>query len=183
MSFLPMSIRIARVPFFLTLAAVLVAGCSRDQTKPAVRIPAEQPKVSYFHVDPSTAATLTGTVRFKGHKPAPQPIDMSDDPACVHAHHGKPYDQSLLVGPQNTLGNVFVYVEKGLEGKNFEIPSAPAVIDQTGCWFVPRVLGIQVGQTLKVIRMGRRIGNGTTAKALGTRRSSATSLNRRSWCR
>jgi plastocyanin len=30
------------------------------------------------------------------------------------------------------------------------VPATPAVIDQNGCWFQPRVLGIQTGQTLQV---------------------------------
>ena len=76
---------------------------------------------------------------------------MSDDPACVHAHHGKVYDQTIALGPRDSLENVFVYVEKGLEGKTFEVPGTTVTIDQTGCWFVPRVVGIQTGQVLKVI--------------------------------
>jgi plastocyanin len=42
-------------------------------------------------------------------------------------------------------------VKTGLEGKAFEVPSTPVTIDQKGCWFTPRVLGIQVGQPLSVV--------------------------------
>ena len=49
-----------------------------------------------------------------------KPIDMSGDPACVEAHHGKAYDESLVVNPNGTLANVFVYIKSGLEGKKFE---------------------------------------------------------------
>jgi plastocyanin len=80
-----------------------------------------------------------------------KPIDMSSDPACVEAHHGKPYDESLVVGAKGALTNVFVYIKTGLEGKRFQAPTQPATIDQSGCWFRPRVLGIQVGQTLTVV--------------------------------
>ena len=78
-------------------------------------------------------------------------IDMSSDPACVEAHHGKAYDESLVVSSNGSLGNAFVYIEKGLEGKNFEVPSTPVTIDQRGCWFRPRVLGVQIGQVLQVV--------------------------------
>jgi plastocyanin len=78
-------------------------------------------------------------------------IDMSSDPACVEAHHGKAYDESLVVSSNGSLGNAFVYIEKGLEGKNFEVPSTPVTIDQRGCWFRPRVLGVQTGQVLQVV--------------------------------
>ncbi len=38
----------------------------------------------------------------------------------------------------------------GWKVKGFEPLSAPAVMDQNGCWFHPRVLGIQTGQLLRV---------------------------------
>jgi plastocyanin len=80
-----------------------------------------------------------------------KPVDMSNDPACVEAHRGKAYDESEVVNSNGTLANVFVYVKTGLEGKQFPAPATPATIDQKGCWFAPRVLGIQVGQTLSVV--------------------------------
>jgi plastocyanin len=46
--------------------------------------------------------------------------------------------------------NVFVYVKRGLEGKQFPPPTDKVTIDQKGCWFGPRVLGIRPGQTLRV---------------------------------
>lgn len=86
-----------------------------------------------------------------GKRPSRKPIDMGEDPACTQAHHGKPYDESLLVSPNGSLANAFIYIEKGLEGKRFEVPTNPVIIDQKGCWFRPRVLGIQSGQVLQVI--------------------------------
>jgi hypothetical protein len=75
---------------------------------------------------------------------------MEEDPACVAAHHGKPFDESLLVSPKGTLANAFIYLKTGLGGKRFETPSVPVVIDQNGCWFHPRILGIQTNQVLQV---------------------------------
>ena len=133
----------------LTLAAFLLSSCSG--TKPAETKAPEPAAPVYFKVDPATAGTLTGTIKFTGRKPARKPVDMSNDPACVEAHHGKPYDESEVVNPNGTLANVFVYVKTGLEGKHFPIPATPATIDQKGCWFNPRVIGMQVGQTLSVV--------------------------------
>jgi plastocyanin len=104
----------------------------------------------YFKVDPATAGSLTGTVRFSGAKPTRKPVDMSGDPACAQAHHGKAYDESIAVGPGGALANVFIYIKSGLEDKKFESPAEPATIDQRGCWFYPRVLGIQAGQQFRV---------------------------------
>jgi hypothetical protein len=135
----------------LVLPVMLLAGCSRKQPATSDTTSVAKPQPAYFRVDPATAASVSGTVQFSGRKAAPKAIDMSEDPACVHAHHGKPVDESLVVGPRNGLENVFVYIEQGLEGKTFATPTTPVVIDQTGCWFVPRVIGIQTGQVLQVV--------------------------------
>jgi plastocyanin len=103
-----------------------------------------------FHIDPATAGVLRGTVRFTGRKPARKLIDMSSDPACVEAHKGKPYDESIVAGPDGGLANVFVYIKSGLEGKQFEVPQNAVEFDQHGCWFEPRVLGVQAGQVLRI---------------------------------
>jgi Carboxypeptidase regulatory-like domain len=135
----------------LCCAAALLAGCSaKNKTEPPP-IAKSQPSPVYFKVDPETAGTVTGHIFFKGKRPAPKPIDMSEEPACVEAHHGKAYDESLVVNRKDGLANVFVYVKAGLEGKTFAIPADPVTIDQNGCWFRPRVLGIQTGQVLKVV--------------------------------
>ena len=141
--------RSPRLPCLACLA-ILLTGCSKtDSKKPQA---AEKPAAAaaYFKVDPATAGTLSGTIRFAGRKPPRKPIDMSGDPACVEAHHGNAYDQSLMVDSKGGLANVFVYIKSGLEGKSFETPAAAATIDQRGCWFNPRVLGIQTGQPLQV---------------------------------
>jgi plastocyanin len=137
--------------YFLHLCcatALLLTGCT-EKPKPEAAKPAPAPV--YFHVDPQTAGTITGQVHFQGKRPAPKMIDMSEEPACVEAHHGKAYDESLVVDKHGDLANAFVYVKSGLEGKTFAVPTTPVVIDQKGCWFRPRVLGIQVGQSLQVI--------------------------------
>ena len=66
------------------------------------------------------------------------------------SQEGQVSDDSVVVNPDGTLANVFVYVKSGLEGKAFETPERPITIDQNGCLFKPRILGIQTGQTLKV---------------------------------
>jgi hypothetical protein len=53
-------------------------------------------------------------------------------------------------GPQFPLKNAFVYVKKGLEGRRFDVPKEPVVLDQRGFEFVPRVFGLRAGQELRV---------------------------------
>ncbi len=119
----------------LCFAVMLVAGCSGKVNTEQPGAVTSAPAPVFFKVDPATAGTVTGTIHFKGRRPAPKAIDMSEEPACVAAHHGKAYDESLVVNKSGALGNAFVYIKSGLEGKKFEVPAMPVTIDQSGCWF------------------------------------------------
>jgi hypothetical protein len=78
-------------------------------------------------------------------------IDMSSDPACVSANKSRIYDDSLIVGGFNQVSNAFIYIKSGLDGKLFQPPSTPVTIDQRGCWFHPRIIGLQTGQELDIV--------------------------------
>ncbi len=133
----------------LCVTATVVAGCKPKQTGHIVATMTSEAAPA-FQVDPATAGSIHGTVQYEGPKPKPQLIDMSGDPQCVKAHGGKQFDESLLVNGKGGLADAFVYVSKGLEGKHFAVPQTPVTIDQRGCWFRPRVLGMQVGQAFDV---------------------------------
>lgn len=135
----------------VAFAAPLVfaaSGCNSKSRTSEAPAASPQPAVSYYKVDPAAAGSITGKIVFTGKKPVTHAIDMSEDPACVSAHKGKVYDESFVSG--SGLGNVFVYIKSGLEGKTFETPSAPVVIDQGGCQFHPHVLGVQVNQPVSI---------------------------------
>jgi plastocyanin len=146
-----MSLEVNRIPLLTCCVLAILSSCSNAPPKPAVSTTKEVPPPVYYKVDPSTAGVLSGRIRFIGKRPARKLVDMSGDPACVAAHHGKAYDESLVVNSNGTLANVFIYIKSGLEGKTFDIPATAVTIDQRGCWFHPRVLGIQTGQRLEVI--------------------------------
>ncbi len=123
----------------VTLAIAVLAACSSTR------------KPEYYKVDPATAATVTGRITWSGKPPKPPAVDMSEDPACVEAHKQGHYDGPLVVSASGGLANAFVYIKSGLEGKTFQTPAIPATIDQQGCWFEPRVVGLQTGQVLRVV--------------------------------
>ena len=135
-----------RIAFLLTVVAL--TGCTKH---PAAKPIAAEPEVVYYKVDAATAGSVTGKITFAGRPPARKLIDMSGDPSCVEAHKGKAYDESLVVGANGAMANAFVYIKTGLEGKKFAVPAQPVVIDQNGCWFRPRVMGVQTGQTFQVV--------------------------------
>ena len=132
-------------------AALAAVQCgSKPAAPPATSEPAKTAKpVEYFHVDPATAGTIRGKVFFKGALPAKKAIQMDSEAGCSAAHGGRPvYDDAVLTGKNGALVNAFVYIETGLEGKNFEVPKEAVTLDQHGCLFVPRVFGIRAGQVL-----------------------------------
>ena len=97
-------------------------------------------------------STITGTVMFTGKPPALKPLSMDADPACAKKH-AKPVPAEMLVlGNGNTMGNVLVWVSKGLPaGKSFPVPKTPVTLDQRGCVYVPHVMGIMVGQAYRIL--------------------------------
>ena len=102
-------------------------------------------------VDPATAATLNAVVSFEGDVPKPDMITITGDPKCV-AENGAPQraSETLIVGDNKAIQNVFVYVKDGLNGFVFPIPTQPVVLDQDKCRYSPRVLGVRVGQPLQI---------------------------------
>jgi plastocyanin len=132
----------------LISAAAFAAGCggSKPPEEAAKAAPA---KVEYFHVDAATAGKIHGRIVYQGPKPTRRVIPMESDIKCNEEHGGKPvYDEPVQVGEGGGLSNAFVYIQTGLEGKKFEPVQQPVILDQKGCLFAPRALGIQAGQPL-----------------------------------
>lgn len=92
-------------------------------------------------------AEVAGVVNFSGTAPVRAALDMGSDPVCHEG--GEHLDETVIVN-DGKLQNVFVYVTKGLDDWEFEAPSEPVVLNQKGCVYIPHVVGIQKGQTLKV---------------------------------
>jgi plastocyanin len=98
------------------------------------------------------ASTITGSVTFAGKVPTLRPIAMDAEPVCAKKH-AKPVPAEMLVlGNGNTMGNIMVWVSKGLPaGKTWPAPKTPVVLDQKGCLYVPHVMGIMVGQPYRIL--------------------------------
>ena len=76
---------------------------------------------------------------------------LDGDPKCVTENGGSERAaESLVVGPNQSLQNVFVYVKDGLGAFGFPVPTEAVVLDQDKCRYTPRVLGVRVGQPLSI---------------------------------
>jgi plastocyanin len=98
------------------------------------------------------ASTITGTVTFDGKASAMKPIPMDADPACAKKHSKPVLSERLVLGGGNTMGNILVWVSKGVPaGKTYPAPKTPVTLDQKGCVYVPHVQGIMVGQAYRIL--------------------------------
>jgi plastocyanin len=132
----------------LALCALpVVAGCGggakeeASSEAPAAEAPAPA-------VDTANAGGVNGSVTYAG-ADTDTAIAMNADPVCASLHQA-PVDTNEIALKDGKLGNVFVYVKSGLEGKSFPAPAEKKELDQVGCQYTPRVMGLQVGQALAV---------------------------------
>lgn len=101
---------------------------------------------------PSTTGSIVhGRVRFEGKVPAPKPINMAADPSCMKGHSSPAMSQEMMVDGQGGLQNVVVFVSDGLEGRTFDPPTEPAVIEQKGCVYQPHVMAVRANQKLELV--------------------------------
>jgi hypothetical protein len=131
-------------------AAGMLIGCGGggSETKTAEKQPESTEAV---YKPTGDEGSVTGKVNFAGQAPKPKAIQMDADAVCAAKHKEPVYPEAVIANGNGTLRNVFVHVKSGLEGKNFAVPTEPAVIDQVGCMYKPHILGMQAKQNIKVI--------------------------------
>ncbi len=97
---------------------------------------------------PARPGSIRGTVIFEGTPPPAQPERRDSDPYCAKS----PVTTSDIVVTKGKLKDVLVRVKNGSFGTAHasDPPSAPVVLDQKGCTYQPRVVGIRAGQRLLV---------------------------------
>jgi len=102
-------------------------------------------------IDPATAGTITGRVLFHGDPPVMPVIDMSSNPSCERQHKGPVKAQTVVVNPNATLRNAFVWIKDGLAPAHWSPPADSVRLTQSGCIYEPHVVGIMVDQTLEIL--------------------------------
>jgi plastocyanin len=144
------------IPILLCgVASAVVAACGSSAPAPASSAP-----VSGKRVDPASTGTVTGRIVFQGDRPAVELVRMNTDQACVTNAGPNPQSDAVLIADDGGVRNTFVWVKDGLDpGYVFDTPTAPAVIDQKGCIYKPRVLGVQVGQPIEVVNSDPTLHN------------------------
>jgi len=96
----------------------------------------------------AAAGEITGKVTVKG-TPPPE-LTIAYDDICSKLHPTVPTTRRWVVGKDNGLANVFVYISKGLEGKKFPATTEAVELDQVGCNYNPYAFGVMVGQPVRI---------------------------------
>ena len=96
-----------------------------------------------------STGTIKGRVRLSGKAPGNVVIRMGMDPMCAKVYAGKrAVDEVVVTSDAGGLANAFVKLEGSFP--KTPVPSQPVVLDQRGCFYVPRVMGARVGQVLRI---------------------------------
>ena len=138
----------------VSVLLLTVGACSRDGAPPPTAVGGTTP------VDPATAAVLVGRVSFQGTPPEPERLRMQTDRSCLQGDTPNPVDNAVRVSDSGGLQYAFVYVKDGLDPNyRFSVPAAPAILDQKGCIYTPRVIGVMTGQPLEVVNSDDTLHN------------------------
>lgn len=135
----------------LLLALALVAcGGGGDAPAEMAAEPASSPAEAAKTVDAASVGMVTGKVSYTGEEPRLARLRMNADPSCAEQHSEATYAEDLLV-EEGAVKNAFVWMTTGLDDYQFDPPSGPVELDQVGCVYTPRVLGVRSGQELKIL--------------------------------
>jgi len=97
----------------------------------------------------ANTGTIKGHVRLTGKLPGNPVIRMGMDPMCSRMNTGKRILQEYVAATADgSLANVFVRLQGNVP--QTPVSTQPATIDQRGCLFIPRVVGVRVGQVLQI---------------------------------
>jgi plastocyanin len=138
-------------PLILLTLAVACGGSSDDTggTSPGpAKTPATPTPVE--SAGATGTSSISGSVRFEGAVPTLRRIRMEADPGCAKKHTGDVMPEILVLGENNALANVLVYVTGG-PGGSYPPPAEAAVLDQRGCMYSPHVISVQTGQPFKIL--------------------------------
>ena len=105
--------------------------------------------VSEATAQAANTGTIKGHIHLMGKLPGNPVIRMGMDPMCAKASAGKRVLQEYVVAAiDGSLANVFVRLQGNVP--QTPVSTQPVTVDQKGCVFYPRIIGVRVGQVLQV---------------------------------
>ncbi|MES2223294.1 MAG: carboxypeptidase regulatory-like domain-containing protein [Acidobacteriota bacterium] len=152
----------ARVGLWLIpIVGLALAGCSKHSAaNPSVggNNGSTASPTANAQIDPATAGSVSGTIRFNGKAPARIVIDMAQDPVCSQGSTTPNMTEQYVVH-DGRLANAFLYIKDGLGNRIYMPTKTPVVLDQKGCRYIPHVIGAMVGQPVEFRNSDRTMHN------------------------
>ena len=103
---------------------------------------------AYKEVAVNDSGSITGTVKFEGTAPAPTTITINKDIEECGAE--RVVDEVAIDGQGNLAGAV-VFLQKIKSGKAWPASTAPDVIDQKKCYFLPSSRVMRKGSNMRLV--------------------------------
>jgi len=75
---------------------------------------------------------------------------MDAEPVCQEKYPDGAFTETVVVNDNGTLQNVFLSVTEGLPDQEWAVSSDAVLLDQSGCSYIPHVLGVQTGQDIVI---------------------------------
>ncbi|MDA1185329.1 MAG: carboxypeptidase regulatory-like domain-containing protein [Acidobacteria bacterium] len=98
---------------------------------------------------PSGSGAISGRIHLVGPSPGNPIIRMGADPLCSRLNRGKRVVQETVVASADGgLANVFITLDGSFPAS--AAPGSPITLNQEGCVYYPRVVGVRAGQALEV---------------------------------
>ena len=96
--------------------------------------------------------SISGTVTYEGEPLKRFPLRMDADPNCAAMYDGKRVlSRDSLVGDDGAVENVFVYLREAPEGAAADKPEEAVRLEQRGCLYTPRIIGVRVEQDIEIV--------------------------------
>ena len=129
-----------------SLSSLLAVACGAfDLTVRTTQAPSRCPLSIRRRSAPSPAGPT------RRHGAAGEVIRLDGDPKCVSLALGEERrTEDIVVGAENTLQNVFIYVKEGLPPRLYPVPATPWSWISRSAVMCRACVGLQVGQSLTI---------------------------------
>jgi len=95
--------------------------------------------------------TVRGAVKIRGEIPLRKRIRLDADSKCEAMHAGVVLSDQLVADANGNVQWAFVFVKAGPIGAPPSAPTTPVLLDQIRCVFTPHMVGVRVGQPIRVL--------------------------------
>jgi plastocyanin len=140
---------IDETPSAASLEDVAAPGATAsDPAAQATPAPTDQ-STGGVPLPPPGSGAISGRIHLTGPTPGNPVIRMGADPLCSRLNRGNRVTQeAVAASADGSLANVFITLDGSFPES--AVPNTPVTLDQAGCVYAPRVVGVRVGQTLAV---------------------------------